>query len=260
MDSLIDGHYSSPVDAQLHSRLVDELEALRQPDGGLPTSIGGPSEVEPTAVAALVMRLRAQEWLRRRQRPDGGFGERNGRSDGPTTAALAALVLQDRGRARSALRFAVERRGLPLPNAKDPERREAWGWTSDARSLVEPTARVLLAVKRLTPSDRATRLEALRLFAERQCESGGWTTETLGLRRRPARVRADDRGRPHRAAGGERGAHGTRDSVPASVVAARAGRADRGAGARRVPPPCCPRRADAGTRAPGRARCAAVVP
>jgi hypothetical protein len=115
-----------------------------------------------------------RRWLVARQREDGGFGERDGRSDCPTTAALAALVLEDRGRARSALRFAIERRGLPLPNARDPERRAAWGWTSDARSLVEPTARVLLAVKRLTPSDRATRGEALRLFEERQCESGGW--------------------------------------------------------------------------------------
>ncbi|MCZ7587259.1 MAG: hypothetical protein M5U27_00025 [Gaiella sp.] len=164
------------MDAQLlHRRLVAELQALRQADGGLPASAGGPSEVEPTAVAALVLRSPGpEEWLRVRQRPDGGFGERDGRPDSPTVAALAALVLSHPNRARSALRYAIERRGLPLPNAKDPDRRVAWGWTDDARSLVEPTARVLLAVKRLDPSDRATRLEALRLFGERQCASGGW--------------------------------------------------------------------------------------
>jgi hypothetical protein len=160
---------------RLHETLLRELRRLRASDGGFPTSVGGPSEVEPTTIAAIVLEdAEARRWLDSRQRRDGGFGERDGRSDGPTTAALAALALDDPGRARSALRYAIERRGLPLPNAKDPERRAAWGWTSDARSLVEPTARVLLAVKRLAPADRKTRDEALRLFRERQCESGGW--------------------------------------------------------------------------------------
>ena len=160
---------------RLHDTLLRELTGLQAADGGLPTSLEGPSEVEPTTIAAIALNnASARRWLVSRQRKDGGFAERDGRSDGPTTSALAALALDDPRRARSALRYAIERRGLPLPNAEDPKRRAAWGWTSDARSLVEPTARVLVAVKRLTPSDRATRDEALRLFRERQCESGGW--------------------------------------------------------------------------------------
>jgi hypothetical protein len=89
-------------------------------------------------------------------------------------AALAALVLEDGRAARRALASAVRERGLPLPNAPDPNRRTAWGWTSDARSLTEPTARVLLAAKALTPRDAATRAEALRLLEARQCADGGW--------------------------------------------------------------------------------------
>jgi hypothetical protein len=137
--------------------------------------VDGPSEVEPTTVAALALEdVEAKRWLDARQRADGGFDEGDGRSTGPASAALAALALDDTEGARRALAFAIEHRGLPLPNAVDPERRVAWGWTPDARSLVEPTARVLLAVDALTPSDRETRDEAVGLLADRQCADGGW--------------------------------------------------------------------------------------
>jgi hypothetical protein len=155
--------------------LVHQLQRLRRPDGGFPTSVGGASEVEPTTVAAIALRDdRARGWLASHQRGNGGFDEADGRTSGPSGAALASLVLRDAQRARRALAFAIENRGLPLPNAPDPERREAWGWTSDARSLVEPTSRVLLAVNALTPSDASTREEAMGLLEQRQCDDGGW--------------------------------------------------------------------------------------
>ena len=91
----------------------------------------------------------------------------------PSGAALAALVLDSPERARRALTFAIENRGLPSPTL--PTRSvPGWGWTADARSLVEPTSRVLLAVNALTPSDRSTRDEAVGLLRDRQCEDGGW--------------------------------------------------------------------------------------
>ena len=65
-------------------------------------------------------------------------------------------------------------RGFPRPDRADPDRRSAWGWTPDVRSTVEPTARVLMAVNRLTPADSATRAEAMHLLEERRCADGGW--------------------------------------------------------------------------------------
>lgn len=166
---------------RLHDDLVRALRALQRPDGGFATSAAGGSELEPTTLAALALRnAAAVEWLRRRQRADGGFDEPDGRPGSPTTGALAALVL-DTVSARHALAFAIGERGLPLPNAPDPGRRTAWGWTSDARSLVEPTARVLIAVKALAPRDAATRAEALALLTERQCADGGWNFGNASL-------------------------------------------------------------------------------
>jgi hypothetical protein len=151
------------------------LAELRPADGGIPVSVQGVSEVEPTAVAALALDdARARAWLAARLRPDGGFEEKDGRDDGPTSSALGALALADRRDARRALAYAVSHRSLPLPNAPDPNSRTAWGWTVDARSLTEPTARVLLAVNALTPDDAATRREAVGLLRARQCADGGW--------------------------------------------------------------------------------------
>jgi hypothetical protein len=163
------------VETRLHRTLVGTLRRARRLDGGFSTAMPGASEVEPTAVAALALRdPAAQAWLARRQAQSGAIDEDDGRVNGPTTAALASLALGERSAARRSLDYAIAGRGLPLPNAKDPDRRTGWGWTTDTRSLVEPTARVLLAVNALTPSNAAVRNEAVRLMRERQCADGGW--------------------------------------------------------------------------------------
>ena len=113
----------------------------------------------------------ARRWVERRQRPDGGFGESSGRHDGPTTAALAALLLEGDA-AKRALVFAVAHRGLPLPGAGDE--REGWGWTADTRSFVEPTSRVVIAARRVAPSDREVLAEGKRLLERWQCADNGW--------------------------------------------------------------------------------------
>jgi hypothetical protein len=161
--------------ATLHARLVALLRAYRSADGGFPVSPRGVSEVEPTAVAALALRDgRARDWLGGRQRADGGFSELDGRPSGPAVAALAAVALAQEPAGRKALAFAIERPGLEPPGSSAPGTRAGWGWTIDARSTVEPTSRVLLAVDVLTPSDRTTRGEAIRLLQERHCSDGGW--------------------------------------------------------------------------------------
>jgi hypothetical protein len=101
----------------LHDNLRRLLVELRRPDGGLPTSPAGPSEVEPTTLAALAL-------------------------DSDRDARDATL--------------------------------KGWGWTSDTRSFVEPTSRVLIAAKRLSPGDRRVRADATRLLREWQCYDGGW--------------------------------------------------------------------------------------
>jgi hypothetical protein len=159
----------------LHANLVDRLRRLRRPDGGFPTSRGGQSEVEATVVASLALSdTRSRRWLADHLRGDGGVVLADGRVEGPTSSALAALALSNPGSAKRALAYAISRRGLPPPDAADPSRRVAWGWTPDARSLVEPTARVLLAVNAVTPGDARTRREAIGLLRERQCADGGW--------------------------------------------------------------------------------------
>ena len=158
---------------RLHAALVRTLVELRPADGGLPVSVHGVSEVEPTAVAALALDdARARAW-----RPRGWGRRRLHAGTGATTAPRArhsAPSLSPTGgtpAARSPTRFPSK---PPLPNAPDPNRRTAWGWTVDARSLTEPTARVLLAVNALTPDDAATRREAVGLLRARQCADGGW--------------------------------------------------------------------------------------
>jgi hypothetical protein len=94
--------------------------------------------------------------------------------DGPSAAALAALVISDARAARRALDYAVAHRSVAPPGSGDAGRRPGWGWTSDARSTVEPTSRVLLAVNALTPADQASRDEAIGLLRARQCADGGW--------------------------------------------------------------------------------------
>jgi hypothetical protein len=160
--------------ALLHGELLRVLEARRRPDGGFAVGAQGSSELEPTAIAALALGGddRARAWLEGRQRQDGGFVEANGRSEGPTGAALAALVLEGDAAVR-AVDHAVARRGLPPPDAPDQSRR-GWGWTADARSFVEPTCRVLIAARRVPPTEAGVPAEAVAVLAERQCTDGGW--------------------------------------------------------------------------------------
>ncbi len=171
------GTIASMDRSKLRRRLAQDLRRFRRPDGGFLASLddGAEPEVEPTVVATLALRdSLSRRWLAARMRADGSFNELDGRGDGPATAALGALALEHRGMAGRALRYAISQRGLQPPGAVDPSRRRAWGWTTDARSTVEPTSRVLMAVDVLTPSDRATREEAIRLLRERHCADGGW--------------------------------------------------------------------------------------
>jgi hypothetical protein len=154
-----------------------DLAANRSRDGGFGLAAGGPSEVEPTAVAALALEdTAARAWLARAQRPDGGFEARDGRPESPSVAALAALALGDRETGSRALDHVLANRAPTVGESgnEDGDGRNGWGWTDDSYAWVEPTSRVLLAFKLLRPGDTATREEAVRVLTERHCSDGGW--------------------------------------------------------------------------------------
>jgi hypothetical protein len=155
----------------------DALAAARSSDGGFALAHGGPSETEPTALAALALDDPvARAWLARAQRSDGGFAAVDGRPESPSVAALAALALSDQRRSARALTHALANRAPTVGDYgnEDGDGRNGWGWTNDTYSWVEPTARVLLAVKALRPADSVSRSEALRIVRQRQCVDGGW--------------------------------------------------------------------------------------
>ena len=144
----------------------------------------------------------------------------------PRAAALVALALADPAAARRALAYAIAQRGLPLPNAPTPSAATAWGWTGDARSLTEPTARVLLAVNALTPRDAADAARGRRAAAHAPVRGRRMELrQRLRLRRRPARLRADHGDGAHRAPAGPRRGRRARVRVPrrAAGASSRAG-------------------------------------
>ena len=138
---------------------LDALIAARSRDGGFGLGHGGPSEPEPTAVAALALDdATARTWLARTQRSDGGFAARDGRPESPSVSALAALALAGNAPASGgAFDHALANRAPQVGESGDENKdgRDGWGWTNDSYSWVEPTARVLLATKILRPDDSA---------------------------------------------------------------------------------------------------------
>ena len=183
MDSRGERHHGTLVSApDLHAALARALTSLRRPDGGLPMSVEGASEVEPTALAALALDdAGARRWLATRQRPDGGFEELQGRSDGPTTAALVALALDDRVAARRSLAYALAQRGLPLPDAADPDRRTAVG-LDGRRPVARRADRTRPYCRQRTDAERrGDPAEALGLLTARQCADGGWNFGTASV-------------------------------------------------------------------------------
>ena len=157
---------------------ADALVGARSRDGGVGLGHGGPSEPEPTAVAALALDDRlARAGLARNQRADGGFAARDGRPESPSVSALAALALaDDAGSSAKALDHALANRAPQVGESGDDDKdgRDGWGWTDDSYSWVEPTSRVLLATKILRPGDETSRSEAVRILGDRHCADGGW--------------------------------------------------------------------------------------
>ncbi len=161
------------------------LAELRAKDGGFAPTVGGESEPEPTALAALALDdPQASRWLEAHQREDGSFllGPDAVRNDVATP--LAGIAVRGAARER-ALDYLVGHRAplsaLDERFPHDPSTR-GWGWTSLTFGWVEPTARAVLALKLLRPGAPEI-ADGSAVLADRECTVGGWNygnREVLG--------------------------------------------------------------------------------
>lgn len=167
------------------------LAALRNADGGFPPVIGGVSEPEPTALAAIALGdASARQWLVQHQRSDGAFvvGPDSVLNDSPTPLAALALLAGDaRDRALEyVLAHQAPKVGADDRIPHDPETR-GWGWTSTTFGWVEPSARALLVLKLLRP-DTPQVADGDAVMSDRECQGGGWNygnKEVMGKKYEP---------------------------------------------------------------------------
>ncbi|MFB3737367.1 MAG: hypothetical protein ACE14W_00200 [Candidatus Velamenicoccus archaeovorus] len=164
--------------AMLHARLADALLAARGPDGGYGPRSGQGAEPEPTALAALALDDDgARAWLAEHQSSDGGLELALGSVVNDSPTALAALALGPGAARERALDHVVRAHARRVPSSAavplDPAL-TGWGWTPDTSAWVEPTARTLLALRRLRPAASEAIAEAVAVLEDRECVGGGW--------------------------------------------------------------------------------------
>lgn len=161
----------------LFERAAEALDRARTGDGFGPMP-GAEPEPEPTALAALALDDdRARAWLGRAQRDDGSFGVWAGPFDNDSPTALAALALPAGTARERALDHVVSNPARQVPADRiaphDPNL-TGWGWADGTAGWVEPTARTLLALRRLRPNATGTIAQAASFLADRECVDGGW--------------------------------------------------------------------------------------
>lgn len=145
------------------------LAASRASDGGFGPVPGAPSEPEASAMAALALDDDgARAWLRQSQAADGSF--LLGINDAAT--AMAALALGPGTAADRALDYLLTNRAEVL--ASDPHPNAVWGWAPHTYGWVDPTARVVLALRRLRPAALSAIDDGLVVLTDRECGGGGW--------------------------------------------------------------------------------------
>jgi hypothetical protein len=162
------------------------LDRHRNADGGFGPHPGQPSELEPTALAAMALADQdAAAWLAAAQRPDGAFGFDVGPYLNDSATGLCALAVGpgfEREKALDYLENAQARRvessaAVPI----DPSA-VGWGWIGGTASWVEPTARALWAL-RVARRSSSRIADAVALLRDRASVGGGWNygnREVLG--------------------------------------------------------------------------------
>ena len=185
-------------------RLLEDLRALQNPDGGWGAVSGRQSTTEATSFATLALSRfpdargaadAGVAWLRKQQNPDGSWPVTPAVPTGSWPTALALLCLAEHDGTAPLVRRAVEwlsaHRGRRLgflasllyrvmpermPVRLNPNLR-GWPWTANEFSWVEPTSYALLALKK-TARDRDgiadMVAEAEAMLYDRACPEGGW--------------------------------------------------------------------------------------
>ncbi len=187
---------------------IEHLLSTQNPDGGWAAYARGPSRTEPSALAAMALRLTEETargtsteaslaWLRRHQDPSGGWPAMEGQRADSWMTSLATLavshfepegeparrgadwLLRQEGQTASWwVRLLVRLRPQSQAVELDPDL-IGWPWTEGTFSWIEPTAYALLALKRLRPTlparSAAGRIEmGERMIIDRTCRGGGW--------------------------------------------------------------------------------------
>jgi hypothetical protein len=162
------------------------LDRFRNPDAGFGPGIGQPSELEPTALAAMALAdPEAAGWLAAAQRPDGAFGFDVGSDVNDSATGLCALAVgpgSQRERALDYLENAQARRVESTAAVPIDPSAVGWGWVGGTASWVEPTARALWALRVARPTSSRI-ADAVALLKDRGSVGGGWNygnREVLG--------------------------------------------------------------------------------
>jgi hypothetical protein len=189
-------------------RLANDLTLAQNPDGGWGYLPGKHSRVEPTAWiilgltshergTSLKVRDQALDWLVSVQQPDGSFRSVPDAANSLWMTAPALLALQGAARPQDA--SAADRAFHSMLTQKSrtahPQQSgmrsdvEAWGWTTDAFSWIEPTCMSLIAL-RSYPREKLASTDELDLrinqgeivVRARRCNDGGWNYGNFGNR------------------------------------------------------------------------------
>lgn len=161
-----------------HDRLAAMLVARRNDDGGFGPQGRSPSEPEPTALVALALGdAAAASWLTTSQRVDGSWALAAGGVLNDSATPLAAIAVGP-GTARDrALAYLITHQAQPVkptPSVPLDGTKRGWGWTDATAGWVEPTARVLLALRIGRSPATAALEDAVGYLRDRECVGGGW--------------------------------------------------------------------------------------
>jgi len=188
-------------------RLANDLTLAQNPDGGWGYLPGKHSRVEPTAWiilglsvhgdASLKVRDRGLDWLTKMQQADGSFRSAPDTGNSLWMTAPALLALQGSGRTQDASAATAAFHSVLKQKAQTPRLKmtgmrsdvEAWGWTTDAFSWIEPTCLSLMALhsypreKLQSTSELDLRIKEGEIIVRaRRCNDGGWNYGNFGNR------------------------------------------------------------------------------